>query len=85
MEGDTGATGHKGIAVHQAIRATGADPLFLPPYGPDLNPIEMVLATYITLPRKADDRSVAVVWHRSGSLLQRFNPNECAHYLRHAG
>ncbi len=52
---------HKSPAVRQAIRAVGAHLLFLPPYSPDLNPIEMVFAKLKTLLRKADKRSIADV------------------------
>ena len=76
---------HKGAAVRRAMRAAGAHMLFLPPYSPDLNPIEMVFAKLKTLLRKADERSIAAVWHRIGNLLNHFTPNECANYLRHAG
>ena len=76
---------HKGKAVRQAIRAARAHLLFLPPYSPDLNPIEMVFAKLKTLLRKADERSIAAVWHRIGFLLQKFTPAECANYIRHAG
>ena len=76
---------HKGLAVRRAIRAAGAHLLFLPPYSPDLNPIEMVFAKLKTLLRKADERSIAAVWHRIGDLLHRFSAAECANYLRHAG
>jgi transposase len=71
--------------VRRAIRDAGAHPLFLPPYSPDLNPIEMVFAKLKILLRKADERSIAAVWHRIGALLQEFSPDECANYLRHAG
>lgn len=76
---------HKGAGVRQAIRAAGGHLLFLPPYSPDLNPIEMVFAKLKTLLRKADERSIAAVWHRIGALLDHFTPDECASYLRHAG
>ncbi len=76
---------HKGIAVRRAIRDAGAHLLFLPPYSPDLNPIEMVFAKLKTLLRKADERSIAAVWQRIGSLLHQFSPAECANYARHAG
>lgn len=76
---------HKGQAVRRAVRKAGAHLLFLPPYSPDLNPIEMVFAKLKTLLRKADERSIAAVWHRIGSLLDQFSPTECANYLRHAG
>ena len=76
---------HQGQAIRRAIRKAGAHLLFLPPYSPDLNPIEMVFAKLKTLLRKADERSIAAVWHRIGSLLDQFSPNECMNYLRHAG
>lgn len=76
---------HKGIATRKAIRAAGAHLLFLPPYSPDLNPIEMVFAKLKTLLRKADERSIAAVWNRIGKLLGTFSPAECTNYLRHAG
>ena len=76
---------HKGAAVRRAIRDAGAHLLFLPPYSSDLNPIEMVFAKLKTLLRKADERSIAAVWHRIGSLLQQFSPSECDNYVRHAG
>ena len=49
---------HKGRAVRQAIRAGGAKLFFLPPYSPELNPIEQVFAKLKTLLRKAAERSV---------------------------
>ena len=76
---------HKGAAVGRAIRQAGAHLLFLPPYRPDLNPIEMMLATLKTLLRKADERSIHAVWNRIGQLLNHFSPSECANYLKHAG
>jgi transposase len=76
---------HKGQRVRRAIREAGAHLLFLPPYSPDLNPIEQVFAKLKTLLRKADERSIAAVWHRIGSLLDQFTPDECANYITHAG
>jgi len=76
---------HKGQRVHRAIRAAGAHRLLLPPYSPDLNPIEQVFAKLKTLLRKADERSIAAVWDRIGSLIDQFSPTECANYIRHAG
>ena len=58
---------------------------FLPPYSPDLNPIEQVFAKLKALLRKADERSVAAVWHRIGKLLDQVTPNECANYFRNSG
>ncbi len=76
---------HKSAAVRRAIRAAGAHLLFLPPYSPDLNPIEMMFAKLKTLLRKADERSITNVWNRIGLLLGEFSPDECANYIRHAG
>ena len=58
---------------------------FLPPYSPDLNPIEQVFAKLKTLLRKAAERTVEATWKRIGSLLDCFAPTECANYFRNAG
>jgi len=76
---------HKGQAVRNAIRAAGARLLFLPPYSPDLNPIEQVFAKLKLLLRKAAERSVDATWQRIGTLLDAFPPHECANYLRNSG
>jgi transposase len=76
---------HKGVAVRRAIRSVGAKLLFLPPYSPDLNPIEQVFAKLKLLLRKAAERSVDATWKRIGTLLNAFPPNECANYLRNSG
>ena len=76
---------HKGKAVRRAIRATGAKLFFLPPYSPDLNPIEQVFAKLKTLLRKAAERTVEATWKRIGALLAFFTPEECANYLANAG
>jgi transposase len=76
---------HKGKAVRRAIRAAGAKLFFLPPYSPDLNPIEQVFAKLKTLLRKAAARTIETTWKRIGALLPAFTPQECANYLRNAG
>lgn len=76
---------HKGEAVRKAIRAAGARLLFLPPYSPDLNPIEQVFAKLKTLLRKPAERSVEATWRRIGSLLDAFSSQECANYLTNSG
>jgi transposase len=67
---------HKGLPARQMIRNAGAHLLFLPPYSPDLNPIEMVFAKLKTLFRKADERTVDTSWRRVGNLLDAFIPAE---------
>ncbi len=76
---------HKAKAVRRAIRAAGARLFFLPPYSPDLNPIEQVFAKLKTLLRKAAERTVEATWKRIGALLRTFTPQECANYFRNAG
>lgn len=76
---------HKGKAVRRAIRKAGAHLIFLPPYSPDLNPIEQVFAKLKTLLRRANERTVEDTWRRIGKLLDHFSAAECAHYINHAG
>ena len=59
-----------------ALRRAGAKLFFLPPYSPDLNPIEQVFAKLKTLLRKANERSPTATWQRIGQLLDRFDPDE---------
>ena len=76
---------HKVAGVREAIQARGAHLLYLPPYSPDLNPIEQVFAKLETLLRTAAKRTVAALWHALGQALDAFTPAECANYLAHAG
>jgi transposase len=76
---------HKGSAVRRKIRAAGARLFFLPPYSPDLNPIEQVFSKLKRLLRKSEPRSTDSVWQGIGKLLGHFTPEECAAYLRNAG
>jgi transposase len=76
---------HKGKAVRAAIRATGARLFFLPPYSPDLNPIEQVFSKLKTLARKADTRTIEATWRHIGNLIEAFTPAECANYLANSG
>lgn len=76
---------HKGKAARAAIRERGAHLLFLPPYSPDLNPIEQVFAKLKNLMRDAQPRTVEATWQKAGQLLTLFSAKECANYLRNAG
>ena len=76
---------HKSKAARAAIRAAGARLFFLPPYSPDLNPIEQVFAKLKHRMRDAAERTVENTWRRLGALLQTFPPNECANYLKNSG
>lgn len=76
---------HKGSEVHDAIRAAGARLIFLPPYSPDLNPIEQVFAKLKAFTRKQDPRTVEATWRSIAATLERFPPDECERYIAHAG
>lgn len=76
---------HKSEVVRKAIEKAGAELLFLPPYSPDLNPIEQVFAKLKHLLRKAARRTVETLWDEIGRLLDRFPPHECANYIRNSG
>jgi transposase len=76
---------HKVDGVVEAIEAAGARVLYLPPYSPDLNPIEQVFAKLKALLRKAKERTIDDLWDRIGKLLDEFSAIECANYLVHSG
>jgi transposase len=76
---------HKVPGVREAIEATGANLLYLPPYSPDFNPIEQLFAKLKALLRKAAERSVDGLWRRIADLLEAFAPAECTNYFRSAG
>jgi transposase len=77
--------GHKGEEAAQLIAAAGATLMFLPPYSPDLNPIEMLFAKLKTLLRTAERRTKDALWQTIGALIDAFAPDECLNYIRHAG
>jgi transposase len=76
---------HKVSGVRQAIEAAGASLLYLPPYSPDLNPIELTFSKFKRLLRDAAERTVEELWATIGRLLKHFTPDECASYIRHCG
>ena len=76
---------HKIAAVRAAIEAAGAQLFLLPPYSPDMNPIEMAFAKLKTLLRQAPERIRDGLWRRIGALLDQFTPEECNNYFRAAG
>jgi len=76
---------HKVAGVTAAIEAVGAKVLYLPPYSPDLNPIETVFSKFKTLLRKADQRTVEALWKTCGELIDSFAESECRNHIRHCG
>jgi transposase len=76
---------HKVAGVREAIKAAGASLLYLPPYSPDLNPIEQLFAKLKALLRKAAARTRDALWHTIGAVLDAFTPAECHNYLVNSG
>jgi len=76
---------HKAPAVREWIEKAGAEVLYLPPYSPDLNPIEMLFSKLKALLRKAAKRSVEALWEQIGALLNAVSPTECANFFAAAG
>jgi transposase len=76
---------HKVAGVSKAIAAAGASILYLPPYSPDLNPIEQFFAKLKALLRKAAVRTKEALWATTGQLLDLVPPNECRNYLANSG
>jgi transposase len=79
------ASVHKVAGVREAIEAAGACLLYLPPYSPDLNPIEMAFSKLKALLRKAAERTVPGLIRLIGRLMKAFSREECKNFLRHAG
>lgn len=76
---------HKPGGVRRAIEATGARLLYLPPYSPDFNPIEMAFAKLKALLRRTAARTVDELWQAIAASLHAFNPTECRNYFAAAG
>jgi transposase len=76
---------HKSAALRQVVRAAGAKLWFLPPYSPDLNPIEQAFAKIKHWMRMAQKRTVEDTWRHIGSLVATIEPVECSNYFVNAG
>ena len=76
---------HKAKAVRQAIHAAGARLWFLPPYSPDLNPIEQAFAKIKHWMRMAHKRTIEDTWRHLGQLIGAIGEQECQNYIRNAG
>jgi transposase len=71
--------------VREAIEAQGASLRYLPPYSPDLNPIEQTFSKIKAGLRKVAARSRETLWNAIGHILDTITPSECRNYLAHAG
>jgi len=76
---------HKVAGVREAIESAGAELRYLPPYSPDLNPIELAFSKLKKLLRDGDQRTVDKLWELCGTILDEFTPAECRNYFRQCG
>lgn len=76
---------HKVAGVREAIEMAGAKLLFLPPYSPDFNPIEMAFSKLKALLQKAAARTIDELWDTIADCLAAFTPTECRNYFQAAG
>ena len=76
---------HKVAGARRAIESRGAELWFLPPYSPDLNPIETVFSKFKHLLRGAGERTMDSLWRACGTLLDAFSERECRNHIRHCG
>jgi transposase len=75
---------HKLVQIRRMIKAAGARLWYLPPYSPDLNPIEQTFAKIKHWMRKVQKRVVEDVWRQIASLIQTIQPDECSNYFANA-
>jgi len=76
---------HKSAALRRLIRAAGARIWYLPPYSPDLNPIEQAFAKIKHWMRAAQKRTIEDTWRHIGTLIASIEPAECSNYFANAG
>ena len=76
---------HKGPKVREMIEAAGASLLYLPPYSPDFNPIEMAFSKLKAHLRKAAERTIAGLWNAIGHLIDLVTPAEASNFFKAAG
>lgn len=76
---------HKRASVRDMIETAGASLVFLPPYSPDFNPIEMAFSKLKALLRKAAERTIDGLWEVIGNLVDCFTPQECENYFPTCG
>ena len=76
---------HKVQGVREALESVGAEVCYLPPYSPDLNPIELAFSKLKKLLRDGAKRTVDALWNLCGSILDQFSNEECRNYFKHCG
>ena len=79
------ATFHKSSKLTEALAAAGIGLLFLPPYSPDLNPIEMAFSKLKAHLRRIGARTIEDLWKAIGDICGLYTPEECWNYFAKAG
>jgi transposase len=89
LPGDTvvmdNLSSHKGLRVRELIESAGASVLYLPPYSPDLNPIEMAFSKLKQLMRSAAHRTVDALWSDTQRMLNEITASDAVGFFRHCG
>jgi transposase len=76
---------HKTKGIKDAIETVGATLEYLPPYSPDLNPIELFFSKFKNVLRSEEPRTKENLWTKIGQIIDRFSPTELQNYIKHAG
>jgi transposase len=76
---------HKQSGVREAMESAGADLMYLPPYSPNLNPIELAFSKLKSLLRRSAARTVEDLWKYIGQHIDQFSNTECTNYIKHCG
>ena len=76
---------HKGDRVRRLIKTAGGEALYLPPYSPDINPIEQAFAKLKHWLRATQETTTQTLWDMISIILDHFKPDECARYFQNSG
>jgi transposase len=76
---------HRVAGVEEAIEAAGATLLYLPPYSPDLNPVELAFSKLKSHLRQAAEHTIPRLLRRIGRIVRAFSPQQYRNFFRHAG
>jgi transposase len=76
---------HKVAGIREAVEARGARLIYLPPYSPDLNPIEQAFSKLKAMLRKAGARTKEALWAEIGRVIENYSQNECRNLFNNSG
>jgi transposase len=76
---------HKVDGVAEAIKAAKAKVRYLPPYSPDLNPIEQLFSKIKSMVRSEGKRTIETLWSSLGKIMNKIDTGECRNFIKHCG